>query len=426
MTDQGGSPRRRWALALLFLVVTLNLLDRQVINILAQDIKVDLGLSDAELGLLTGTAFGLFKAVVSLPVSWIADRRDRSKLIAAMLAMWSACTMLCGLAAGFAGLFMARVGMGIGESGGLPTTTSLVRDYFPGRPTSALSLMMFGNPFGVFLAFLAGGAIASTWGWRWAFLMVGAPGLIVAAIILLSLRDPRPAAPTPTRPSELWPNIAAILRRPGFTQLLIATACSMAIVGSVTAWLPAYFIRVYGLETRQMGLYGALAIGVGGGLGTLSGLMCERLRNRLVMPESIAMLASLTLVIPALLLVVTSDDKATALAGYFLLNFCAFVWLAPTTRLIQDAVEPQQRALATALCSAAGFMVSLALIVPFIGWASDMLAPAYGPRSIGYGMAIALPLVVVAGWASHWTLMQRLRRELAGAGRLAPSANPLS
>ena len=202
--------------------------------------------------------------------------------------------------------------------------------------------------------------------------MVGAPGLIVAAIILLSLRDPRPAASTPTRPSELRPNIATILRRPGFTQLLIATACSMAIVGSVTAWLPAYFIRVYGLETRQMGLYGALAIGVGGGLGTLSGLMCERLRNRLVMPESIAMLASLTLVIPALLLVVTSDGKATALAGYFLLNFCAFVWLAPTTRLIQDAVEPQQRALATALCSAAGFMVSLALIVPFIGWASDM------------------------------------------------------
>ena len=114
-------------------------------------------------------------------------------------------------------------------------------------------------------------------------------------------------------------------------------------------WLPAFFIRAHGLETRQMGVYGAIAIGLGGGLGTLSGLMCERLRNRLVLPESIVMLLSLAAIVPLLLLVVTANDRATSLGSYVLLNYAAFIWLAPGTRLIQDAVEPHQRSLATAM-----------------------------------------------------------------------------
>jgi len=421
MAEEGPSYERRWALTLLFLVVTLNLIDRQVINILAQDIKIDLALSDAELGLLTGTAFGLFKALVSLPVAWLADRLDRSKMIAAMLAAWSACTMLCGLAGSFPGLFLARMGVGIGESGGQPATTALVRDYFPGRPTSALALMMAGNPFGLFLAFLAGGAIAAEWGWRWAFLLAGAPGLILSVILLATLRDPRPRPTTPARLAELWPAILAILRRPGFPLLLSATAASMVIIGSMTAWLPAFFIRAHGLETRQMGVYGAIAIGLGGGLGTLSGLMCERLRNRLVLPESIVMLLSLAAIVPLLLLVVTANDRATSLGSYVLLNYAAFIWLAPGTRLIQDAVEPHQRSLATAMCGAAGFLASSVVFIPLIGWMSDRLSSAFGPRSIGYALALALPLAVAAGWASHWALMQRLRR-----ANLAPSAHPLS
>lgn len=426
MEGHHATRERRWALTLLFLVVTLNLLDRQVINILAQDIKVELGLSDAELGLLTGTAFGLFKALVSLPVSWCADRMDRSKLIAAMLATWSACTMLCGLAGGFAGLFLARLGVGLGESGGIPTATSLVRDYFPNRPTTALALMMAGNPFGLCLAFLVGGAIASAWGWRWAFLVVGLPGLIVAAVIILSMRDLRPSTSIRSQPGELWPSMLAILQRPGFPLLLSATASSMVIASSVTAWLPPFFIRVYGLETGQMGLYGAIAIGVGGSIGTLSGLLCERLRDRFVMPESITMLASIAVVVPALLAVVTSSTLPTALACYLFLNCFAFAWLAPTIRLIQDSVEPQQRTLATALCSATGIMVSLVLFIPAIGWISDVLAPTYGLRSVGYALAIVLPLAAIAGWACHWAFMQHLRRRLSTNGALASSVKPLS
>ncbi len=411
MSSPATSANRPWALTLLFLVVTLNLLDRQVINILAQDIKVDLVLTDAELGLLTGTAFGLFKAVVGLPVAWCADRLDRSKLIAAMLAMWSVCTMLCGMAGSFATLFLARVGVGVGESGGQPTSTSLVRDYFPGRPTSALALMMAGNPFGVFLAFLVGGFVAAHWGWRWAFFVAGAPGPIVAVMILLTLKDRREAQQASAQGTGLWPSIGAILRQPRFLLLLAATASSLTIVNSITAWLPAYFIRVHGFGTQQMGEYGAFAIGLGGGLGTLSGLLCERFRRRLALPESMAMLASLALIVPALFVLVSSGNSTIALGSYFLLNFCAFVWLAPTTRLIQDAVEPRQRALAMSLCGGAGFMFSLVLVVPAIGWISDWLAPTSGARSIGDALCLVLPVVVGSGWFCHWLLLQKLRRQ---------------
>jgi predicted MFS family arabinose efflux permease len=398
------------ALGLLFLVVVFNLADRQLVNILAQDIKTDLDLSDTQLGLFTGLAFGSVYALVGLPLAWLADRVNRARIIAWMLAVWSLCTVACGLAAGFLGLFLARMGVGAGEGGAQPACTALVRELFPARSTTALAVLMAGNPVGSFVGFLAGGAIAGQWGWRVAFVLVGLPGLVLAVIVhqVIGRNRSRPAA----RPAAgaFGRDLRDLLALPRIRLLVVAVSASMLIMYAVGAWLPAFFIRFHGLTTAQMGLLGAMATGLCGGLGSVAGLLCDRLAPRVRDVESkFVMLASI-LTVPLVLLTVLSSGTAPALLGYFLLNFAAFAWLAPATRLIQDAVEPGQRALAFAVCGGAGLLFSLAAGVPLIGWTSDLLEPELGARSIGAALALGLPLVALLAIVGHLRLIRAAAR----------------
>lgn len=383
----------------------INLADRQIINILAQDIKADLRLSDAQLGLLTGLAFGVVYSLVGLPLAWLADRMNRVRIVALMLAFWSLCTIACGAAAGFASLFLARMGVGAGEGGAQPACTSLARDLFPSRGTTALAVVMAGTPVGGFVGFLAGGALAGEWGWRVAFVLAGLPGLVLAAGLSLVVREVRVPSRNPTRQS-LFQDLQAILRRPRVPMLILAVCSSMLILYGIAAWLPAFFIRTQGFSTAEMGLYGALATGIGGGFGTGAGLFCDRLGVRFSQVESkfviLAMLAS----VPLLFISVAAHDAAIALGGYFLLNFATYAWLAPATRLIQDAVDPQHRALAFAVCGGAGMLFGLGAGVPLIGWASDLLAPDFGARAVGIALAAVLPLAAASAIGAHLRLLR--------------------
>ena len=182
---------RNWTLALLFAAGALNIFDRQIVNILAQAIKVDLSISDAQLGLLTGTAFGLFYSVLGIPLGRLADRVDRVKLIAAAMAVWSVFTALSGVAANFTQLFVTRLGVGVGEAGSQPASTALVADLFAeNRRASALSLLLVSTPVGSFLGLLLGGYVGTLWGWRAAFLVAGIPGVILALVMIVTSRDP--------------------------------------------------------------------------------------------------------------------------------------------------------------------------------------------------------------------------------------------
>jgi predicted MFS family arabinose efflux permease len=384
----------------------VNLADRQIVNILAQDIKAELGLSDTQLGLLTGLAFGSVYAIVGVPMAWLADRMNRARIIALMLAVWSLCTVACGLAAGFVGLFLARMGVGAGEGGAQPACTALVRDLFPARSTTALAVMMAGNPVGSFVGFLAGGAIAGQWGWRAAFILVGLPGLLLAAIVyrVMGRGTPRPEARL--APRSFVRDLRELLALPRLRLLVIAVSASMLIMYAVGAWLPAFFIRVHGLTTAQMGLLGAMATGIFGGLGSVAGLLCDRFEARVRAIEGKFVVLASILAIPLVLLTVQSPDRTNALLGYFLLNFVAFAWLAPATRLIQDAVEPGQRAVAFAVCGGAGLLFSLAAGVPLIGWASDLLAAEFGARSIGVALALVLPLAAAVAIGGHLRLIR--------------------
>jgi len=410
-TEPPGPVSSRFVLVLLFLVLTFNLFDRQIINILAQDIKTDLKLSDAELGLLTGAAFGVLKALVSIPVAWWADRVHRPRMLAILLATWSLFTIWCGLAASFIGLVIGRMGVGVGESGGQPVAAALVRDRFPVRTTSALALVMAGNPFGTFLAFLVGGAIADRWGWRPAFIVAGIPGLLLAVILWSRLGDGPRRRGHRMEPNVWLHDVFALVRRPRFRPLIFATLASMFMVSSANAWIPAYFLRVHRITTGQMGLYGAIAIGLGGGLGALSGMVCEPARKWCRHPESVLMLASMALSVPLLLLAIFSDSLGAGISYFLLYNLLTYAWLAPTVRLIHDAVGAEHRALALALCGALGFFAGVGLGIPLTGYLSDLLSSQYGEQSVGVALCITISAAAMIGLVSHVTILRQLTHE---------------
>ena len=400
----------RIALLILFAIVSLNSLDRQIVNILAQDIKLDLSLSDAELGLLTGTAFGLLKAIFSIPVASFADRSNRTRVLAAHVGLSGFFSMLCGATASFGWLVVGRMGVGVGESGTVPVAAALVREHSPARATSGLALVMAGTPVGAFFAFLLGGAIADHWGWRWAFLLAGAPGLLLAWIVLVRLKSVSAPQLRQWNGSVWISDVDAFMRAPHAKALICATSSSMFLVSAGNAWIPTLLIRTHGLTTSEAGLYAAIAFGIGGGLGAASGTACDGVRRVVAQSESILMLGSLILAAPFLFITVLSHSTALAIAGYFCFSFLTCAWLAPTIRLIQDVTGPHGHALAIAVCSAVGIAVALGVGVPLIGWLGDVVFAAYGERSISLSLALTLSIAIALGLATHFYLLFSLRR----------------
>src|SRR5690606_22118481 len=204
---------RAYVLALLIAVGVLGWIDRNVFAILLQSIKAELALADTELGLLGGAAFGIFYATVGLPIARLADRTNRRTLLAVSLTLWSVMTALCGAAAGFATLFLARVGVGIGEAGGTPSSHSLLADYFPPeRRGFAFAVLSLYIPLGFALGYLGGGWLNEAFGWRAAFAIVGLPGVLVAFVVRLTLREPRRGAAEQAADTGAPPPLRASLR----------------------------------------------------------------------------------------------------------------------------------------------------------------------------------------------------------------------
>ncbi|PXA91241.1 MFS transporter, partial [Caulobacter sp. D5] len=208
----GGSRYRYLVLATLILVYTLNFLDRQILGILAKPIKDEFGLTDGQFGLMGGLAFALLYTTLAIPIAWLADRFSRVWIMTAALTVWSGFTALCGFAGGFGQLFLARMGVGIGEAGGVAPAYSLIADYFPKRQRArALAAYAFGIPLGSGLGTLVGGLLAATYGWRTAFIVVGCLGVVLAPIFRAIVKDPArggadrvegapPAPPAPAMP----------------------------------------------------------------------------------------------------------------------------------------------------------------------------------------------------------------------------------
>jgi predicted MFS family arabinose efflux permease len=401
---QIGGVRPYWCLMLLFAGIALNLFDRQIINILAQDIKREFVISDAQLGLLTGTAFAFFYSIVGIPVGLLADRVNRIKLVASAISVWSLFTIFSGFTANFFQLVIARMGVGIGEAGSAPASTALISDLFPdkGRAT-AMSVLLLGAPVGSFIGLGLGGYVAAEWGWRAAFIVAGVPGLVLAPIMLATMRDPRHQALSSNTSTSVAKTVGTLFQSAAFRWLALGMVCSSFMVYGSGAWLPPFFIRNYGMTLTEIGSYSAIAVGIGGGLGTLGGgFICDRLRNKVRHVELSFVMLAMVLGIPSMLLTIFGPDRSTAIVGMILFCMCAFSCTAPIISFIQRQTPPESRALAIAFCSAGSNIVPLGLGLPLIGLLSDGLHVAYGQMALGYALLSGIFLAVVAGVGALW------------------------
>ena len=252
---------RRYAIGLLFLVYVFNFIDRQIVTILAEPIKQELGLADWQLGLMTGTAFAVFYCTLGIPIARLAERRNRPWIIGLSLAAWSAFTALCGLAQNYWQLVMARIGVGVGEAGCSPPAHSLIADYTPKEQrASAMALYLMGNPVGALLGVVIGGLVADAYGWRTAFLFVGLPGVALAVIVVMTLIEPRlkqaaaisRAAAQPPDDTTFWDVLRVLWGKRTFW-LMAAAVSIVAFIGYGHAPFGAsFFLRVHGAEIEQL------------------------------------------------------------------------------------------------------------------------------------------------------------------------------
>lgn len=394
-----SSPRA--VLGMLLLVYVFNFVDRQILSILAAPIQRDLGLDDAQMGLLGGLAFALLYSTLAVPLAVVADRTSRSWVITVSLALWSLFTALCGLAQGFWHIFLARLGVGIGEAGGVAPSYALIGDYFPSEKRArALSIYSLGIPLGSAVGVLAGGYIAAAVDWRLAFFVVGFAGVIIAPLFKLTVHDRAKAAPglpTATAVPSFRETAAILARKPSFWLLSFGAACSSMLGYGIAFWLPSLMQRSFGfslIEASQF--FGALLLlgGVAGVLG--GGWLGDRLGHG--NKAFYAWLPALAFFLGAPLFAagILSSSAGAAFLLFLIPQALAYVWLGPVLSAVQHLVQPASRSVASALFLLINNLIGLGGGIYFLGALSSMLAPVYGAEALRYSMLYALSLYALA------------------------------
>jgi MFS family permease len=405
-----NSTHQRLVTLLLTIAYTFNSMDRSIISIIASSIKADLKLTDAEIGLLGGTAFALLYALGGIPIARLAERVSRVNIISAALMAWSGLTTLFAFAASFGQLLMIRVGVGVAEAGCSPAAHSLISDYFPpAQRSSALSVYSCGISLGYILAALLGGYVAQHFGWRAACAAVGVPGIVTALIIKAIVREPpRGQADAPVRTQSAADAAAArpfsaqeelrelravaatlLLDRPVLHMVLGLTLGAFAAYGFY-AFMPPYFTRAFGLGYALTGLVSALTGGVAVGFGILAGgFLADALARRgarwYALVPAIGGVLALPLFVAALLATHwTTAAWALAAAGFF-----QYASLGPTFGVVQNVAGRARRATATALVYISLSVIALGLGQLFTGWAIDRFAD-FSP-ALGIPFALACP-----------------------------------
>ena len=274
---------KKYILFTLLVVYMFNFVDRQIVALLMEPIKQDLGLSDTQLGFMSGIAFAIFYTTLGIPIARLADRSHRVNIISVAIAVWSGMTVLSGMAANFWQLVIARVGVGIGEAGCTPPAHSLISDYFPKEERSrAISIYMMGVPLGILVGFLVGGWINQLYGWRMAFIALGVPGLIMAVIVKLTVREPirgqhDSASIDHQQQVSLMQTVAYLWRKASFRYLVTAMALTAFVGSGVGQWQAVFFIRNHGMNTGELGTWLSLTSGFCGAVGIyLGGYLCQR------------------------------------------------------------------------------------------------------------------------------------------------------
>lgn len=414
--------RAGWALAILCCVYVLNFLDRQLLSILAKPIQDDLGISDGQIGMISGLYFAMFYCVLAIPIGWLADRTHRVRVLSLACALWSAATVACGFSANYPQLVLARMSVGVGEAGGVPPSYSIVADYFPpGKRGTALSLFNLGPPIGQALGVAFGASITAAYSWRSAFISLGAVGIVTAAIVLLFVREParggldaasatRTVVPQPAR-GGFWSTCRMFFSNPVLLRVSLACAATQFVTYAVLNFTTLFLMREKGMTLREIAVYYAILIGGGIGAGMyVSGRLIDRLARRSKTAYGYLPAIALALAIPFFIAFVSVPDWPLALAFLAPPTFLNYFYLSPAVTLVQEEVQPDQRVLAGALLLLVMNLIGLGLGPTWLGAVSDFLRPSHPDNSLQLAFYTLVPFYLLAVLLHLW-LARALQRQ---------------
>lgn len=402
---------RAYVLFILIVVYTFNFIDRQIVGILAVPIKAELALTDTQLSLMGGLAFALFYTFLGIPIAWLADRFSRVWIMTAALTVWSGMTALCGLAQNFGQLFLARLGVGVGEAGGVAPAYSLISDYFPSQQRArALSVYSFGIPIGGATGIVLGGVLTDVIGWRSAFIIVGLCGVLIAPIFRLTVREPVRGGLDPqgsdTTPAPIRAVVSKLVSKPSFWVLSFGAASSSMMGYGLIFWLPSFFVRSFGdalpgffswlpsslvPENASIVLYASYFYGslllIGGiaGLwlgGALADKFGQKSKAAYARVPAWAFIAS----VPCFVVGVMSNSLSVAFVMFLVPTALSLVWLGPVLSAFQHLVPPNMRATSSSIFLFINNLIGIGLGNLIIGLLSDFLSSQYGDESLRYAI----------------------------------------
>jgi MFS family permease len=411
-----------WAVAVLAMISTCGFIDRIIMNVLAQPIKEEFGLSDTQVGLVAGLAFAILNVVLGIWVARIAERRRRLTLVAIGTLLWSIATLACGAATSFATFALARVGVGVGEAVGLPATQSVVSDYFPKeKRTTAMSILLLAPPVGAFLGSAGGAIIAGAYGWRMAFIVAALPGFLLAAVVALTVAEPaRGQHDQLGDAAQEVPPFAAVLsrlwQRRTIRHMLAGSTIASAVGFGLNAFMAAYLLRRFGFSVTSAGIVAGLLTSVPATAGVFgAGWLSDRIARRDARSYGFIPGISLVLAAPIYMLAVTRESPSAAIAFLTIAAAVQYTYLAPSQGVFQNMMHPRMRATSYAVVGMIYSLVGAGLGPLLVGALSDLFGDESAAGSAyGLGMALAVTSAGYLWAAVHFFWSTRsIRRELA-------------
>lgn len=392
--DSGGTVHSRQSFTFFLILATMTstvaFVDRAILNILAEPIKRDIGFSDTQLGLLTGFAFAVFYSLVGIPIARYVDRphANRPLVISVCLAVWSGMTVVSGFVTSYTQLLIARMFIAIGESGGGPAILTLLDHYVtPDKRSRVFALYGLGVPIGTLLGLVLGGWLADLFGWRAAFIVVGAPGLLLAVAMWMFVQEPRKGMVHPISAQSEGPsirqNIQVIVKSPAVMWLIAAASTGGMFVFGLPSWGAVYLIRNLELSPTHAGLILGLIMGIGGGLGTfLGGVLADKLSANDPGRALVVPCLGLLVGIPAGVIAMLTDDWRVFASFYWIAIMGGAAAFGPVMALVQRLVPINCRATTTIILITLINLIGGGLGPTLVGIASDLFTPRYGVEGL--------------------------------------------
>jgi len=412
---------RSWGvLAVLCFVYVLNFLDRQLLSILAKPIQDSLHITDGQLGLIGGLYFAFFYCFIAVPVGWFADRTNRVTVLSLACAIWSAATTCCGLATTYPQLVVARMTVGFGEAGGVPPSYALITDLFPpGRRGTAFGVYNLGPPIGAALGIAFGASIASAFDWRYAFITIGAVGLVTAAAVRLFVHEPErgrfDSAAARVEKSSFGETLRMFFSRKTLMLASLGSGATQMITYGMGNFTTLFLMREKGMTLKEVAVWYALVAAVGMGSGMIvSGRVIDRMTRRSRTAYGTVPALALVIALPFYLAFVwapTWQLSLVFLTGAMMLNY---FYLSSSVALVQEEVRPDQRVMSGALLLLIMNFIGLGFGPTWVGAASDWYAAHGTPHALKIALYTLTPFYGIAILLFLW-LARTLRREDAAA-----------